>query len=138
MGGDAKVSELERLVLADEDIERGEISVHRLPPVQNAEWPQDSGDLAPHESFGLCALLLEPDAEVSMHRVLEGDAIARALSIDLHESIVDAQRTRLTVQELGEVRLTEPTREALGDFDAGGERDRSQDGGSRQGSLWRH
>ena len=101
--GNTKIAELELLVCAHEDIERREVSVQRLTAMQRVEDGQDPGDLAADEALRLRPLAREPGAEVSMHRILHGQAVARAGTVGDHESVEHAQRARLTVQELGKI-----------------------------------
>ena len=103
MRGNTKIAELELLVCAHEDVERREVPVQRLAAVQRVEDRQDSGDLAAHEALGLRPFAREPGAEVSMHGILHGQAVARASTVCDHESVEHAQRARLAVQELGKV-----------------------------------
>ena len=56
MRRDAEVAELELLVLADEDIERREVAMKRLAPMQLRENLQDAGNLAPRVRFITCPL----------------------------------------------------------------------------------
>src|SRR4051812_40719703 len=118
MYGDAEIAELQLLVLADEHVEWCEIAVHCLPLVQDIEGTEDRGELAPNETLRLGAGSRQPDAEVAMHRVLERDTIARFSVLHFRESIEHPERARLSIKKLGEVRLAQPTREALGDLDA--------------------
>src|SRR6266705_1888296 len=57
MHGDAKVTELQLLIFADENIEWREIAMHRLATVQNVERTEDRGNFAPNEPLGLRTLL---------------------------------------------------------------------------------
>src|SRR6266513_2868506 len=118
VGSDSEVSQFQLLVLADKNVERREITMHRLPQVKHIESSEECGDLATDEPFGLCTLVREPDAEVTMHRVLHCDAIARTPIIDLGESVEHAQCSRLAEKELCEIRLADPCRKTLGDLDA--------------------
>src|ERR1700686_4701665 len=89
---DAEVSQLQLLVFADEDVERREIAMQRLSTVQDVERLKDCGDLAPYEALGLRPLLLEPDTQVAVHRVLQRDTITRSPILYLGEPVVHAQR----------------------------------------------
>ena len=60
----------------------------------------------------------EPDAEISVHRVLKRDAVARALTIGLDEPVEHSQRARLAEKQLGEVRFAQPAGEPVADLDA--------------------
>src|SRR5262249_9467593 len=100
MRRDAEVAELELLVLADENVEWREIPVQCLPAVQRIEGLQDRGDLASNESLGLRSLAREPCAEVPVLGVLHGETVAHARPFALGESVEDAQRTRLTREQL--------------------------------------
>ena len=115
---DAEVAKLQLLVLANEDVERCKITMHRLPAVQNVERTENRRDLTPHEPLGLRALTLQPHPEVAMRRVLQCHAITRASAIDFHEPVEHSERPRLAEQQLGEVGLAEPARKSLGDLDA--------------------
>src|SRR3954462_11278807 len=118
VGGDAEIAELELLVLADEDVERSEVAVHRLATVQSVERLEDGRDLAAHEALGLASFALQPDAEISVCRILQRDAVSHAHAGLLGESVKDTQRARLAKQKLGEVGFAEPAGHALGDLDA--------------------
>src|SRR5712691_4378788 len=84
---DAEVAQFQLLVLADEDVERREIAMERLAAVEDIERLKDCGDLTPNEALGLRALLLEPDAQVAVHRVLQRDAVPCSAVLDLGEPI---------------------------------------------------
>src|SRR5437899_8287089 len=115
---DPKVAELELLVFAHEHVERCEVSVERLSPMQRIEHRQDPGNLAANQALGLRPLALEPGAEIAVLRIFHDQAVPRACSVDDDKSIEDAQRARLAVEELREVRLAQPRREAISDLDA--------------------
>src|SRR2546429_5052156 len=68
--------------------------------------------------LGLRPLALEPGAEIAVLRIFHDQAVPRACSVDDDKSIEDAQRARLAVEELREVRLAQPRREAISDLDA--------------------
>ena len=53
-----------------------------------------------------------------MLRVLHREAVPHALPVDLGEPVEHPERARLAAEQLGEVRLAEPRREALADLDA--------------------
>src|SRR6266550_9416712 len=89
VGRDPEVAELQLLLVAHEDVERREVPVQRLSPVQPIEDPQDARQLAPHEALGLGPFALEPRAEVAMLRILHDEAVARAGTIDADEAVED-------------------------------------------------
>jgi hypothetical protein len=64
---------------ADEDVEWSEIAMQGLSPMQRVECAEYCGDLASNEPLGLRALAREPRAQVTVYRVLQRDAVARAL-----------------------------------------------------------
>src|SRR6202011_1871586 len=105
-------------MLTDENVERRKIAMQRLAAVQDVERLEDCGDLTPNEALGLRAILLEPDTQVAVRRVLQRDAVARSPVLYLGEPVEHAQRARLAEEQLGEVCLAEPRRQALGDLDA--------------------
>src|SRR2546422_4507314 len=86
--------------------------------MQRIENPQDPGNLAAHQALGLRSLALEPGTEIAVLRIFHDQAVTRACSVDDDKAIEDAQRARLAVQELREVRLAQPRREAISDLDA--------------------
>src|SRR5882672_1695727 len=118
VGRDAEVAQLQLLILTNENVERREVAMHCLPQVQHVESSEDCGDLASDEAFRLRALAREPGPEISVHRVLHSDAIARTAIIDLGEPVEDAQCARLAEEELGEIGLADPRRKTFGDLDA--------------------
>src|SRR2546423_8224452 len=115
---DAEVAKLQLLVLADEHVERREVAMQRLSAVQGIERLEHRRDLSAHEALRLRALLPEPCAEIPVLRVFHRETVAHARTVDDREPVEDAQRARLTLEELGEVRLTEPRRQPLRDLDA--------------------
>ena len=78
VGGDPEVPQLETLILADEDIERGEIAMHGLAPMEDVQGLQDGGDFVADESLRLASLGIEPGAEVAVFRVFHDQAITGA------------------------------------------------------------
>ena len=115
---DPKVAKLQLLAFAHEDVERRQVAVERLSPMQHIEDRQDSRQLAADEALGLRSLAREPRAEIAVFRILHDEAITRARTVDDDEPVENSQRAGLAVQELGEVRLAQPRGEALGDLDA--------------------
>jgi len=92
--------------------------MQRVSPMQRVERTENRRDLASHEALGLRAFAAEPRAEVAGFSVLQGQAVARLVTIDFDEAIEDAQRAWLVPKELGEVRLAKPPRDAVADLDA--------------------
>src|SRR5712691_4185000 len=115
---DAEVAQLQLFILTHENVERREVAMHCLAEVQHIESSEDCGDLASDEAFRLWALAREPRPEISVHRVLHGDAIARTPIIDFGKPVEDAQCARLAKEELGEIGLADPRRKPFGDLDA--------------------
>ena len=89
---DAEVAELELLALADEDVERREVTVQRLATVEGVERAQDRRDLPPNEAFGLRAALGEPRAEIAVLRILHREAVSHLVAIRLGETVEDTKR----------------------------------------------
>src|SRR5262249_50548604 len=116
MRRDAEVAELELLVLADEHVERREVAVKGLTAMQGVERLQNRGDLAANEALGLRSLASEPRAEVAVLRILHRETVSHARPLALGEAVEDAQRARLTREQLGEVCLAEPRGEAVADL----------------------
>ena len=77
--------------------------MQRLTAMQRVEHGQDPGDLATDEALRLRPLAREPGAQVSVHRIFHGQAVARAGTVGDDEPVEDAQRPRLAAQELCEV-----------------------------------
>src|SRR5689334_568737 len=115
---DAEVAQLELLVLADEDVERREVAMESLAPMQCVERAQDGGDLASDEALRLCAFFAQPYTKVAVDGVLDHHAVAGATVDDLHEPVVHFQRALLAIEQVGEIRFAQPGGQALGDFDA--------------------
>src|SRR3954469_5894397 len=85
--------------------------------MQCIERAEDGGDLPANESLGLRALLREPRSEIAMLRIFHRQAVAHARSLGLGKAIEDAQRTRLSRQQLGEVGFAKPRGEPIADLD---------------------
>src|SRR6266849_956356 len=135
MPGDAEVPELQLLVLAHEHIEGREVAMQRLPAMQRIECAEERRDLAADEALGLRATLLEPRAHVAMLGVFHHDAVAHAVGVDFREPVEHAQRARLLLEQLGEVRLAQPRGETVADLDANLRRQPALRRGSRQLDL---
>ena len=121
-----KSPELEAAALADEDVHRREVAVEHLAAVQLAEHLEDARDLAPRRALGpALAGAVQERAEVAVARVLEGEAVEDA-AVGAHEGkrVEDADRPRMAVEQLAEVRLAQPAVDALADLDADGRRGR--------------
>ncbi len=116
--GDAKIPELQLLVLAHEHVEGGEVAVQRLAAVQGVEGTKQRRDLASHDALGLRAPMLEPGAHVPVLRVLHHEAVAHAVPVGLGEPIEDSQCARLPLEQLGEVGFAQPGCETRADLDA--------------------
>src|SRR5439155_13054539 len=73
---DAEVAELQMPVVADEDVQRREVAMQRLPAVQLAEDAEDAGDLAARGRLRpALAAAREKRAQVAVARVLEREAV---------------------------------------------------------------
>ena len=126
VGGDAEVAELERLVLADEDVEGREIAVHRLAAVHDIEGPQDRGDLVADEPLRLRAALPQPRREVPVLGVFHDQAIAGPSRFGFDKPVKDAEGPGLAIEQLGEVGLAQPAGDRMADLDADLARERAR------------
>src|SRR5256885_15227279 len=52
-----------------------------------------------------------------MYCVLHRDAVAHVLTLSLGETVIDSERPRLTIEQLGEIRFAEPRRESRRDLE---------------------
>jgi hypothetical protein len=123
--GDAEVSELETATLADEDVERRQVAVQHLAAVQLAEHLQDARDLTPRGRLRPApARAMEEGTEVALPRILQGKAVENAAVLSQQgKGVEHADRTRMIVQELAEVRLAQPPVDAGAHLDADDLRD---------------
>ena len=117
---DAEVAELQMTAVAHEDVDGREVAVQHLAAVQLAEDLEDAGDLAPRGSLRpSAAVLAQVRAEVAVRRVLEREAIMDVAGVARErEGVEDANRPRMTVEELAEVGFAQPAVDARTDFDA--------------------
>ena len=122
MPDDAEVAELEMRAVAHEHVDGREIAVQHLPAVQLPEHVQDPGNLAPHGALGPAPLgTMQVCAEVSMPRVLECEVV-KDLAIGPHQRkrVEHPDGARMTIEELPEVRLAQPSVNARTHLDADG------------------
>jgi hypothetical protein len=120
LAGDAEVPELQPPVLADEHVQRCEVAMERLPAMQLAQHLEDAGNFAPRRRFTPSrAAAPEERAEISVARILEHQAIQDP-SVLAHQRkrIVDGDGARMTVEQLPDVRLTQPAVDVARDLDA--------------------
>ncbi len=96
--------------LAHEDVERREIPMEQLPAMQLAENLEDARDLTSHGGFRQATFRsLQERAQVSVRRVFERQRVEERGGLLVHaeqrELVEDADRPRMTVEELTEIRL---------------------------------
>ena len=117
---DAKIAELETTAVAHEHVHRCEIAVKHLAAMQLPEHFEDAGDLSSCGRLGPRALVaLEERAEISVRRVLECQAIQDgAMWVRQWKRIEDPNRAWMTVKQLSEVCLAQPSVDSLTDLDA--------------------
>src|SRR5439155_17036492 len=122
---DPEIAELQAPAVADEHVQRREVAVEVLAAVQLSEHLEDARDLAARGGFRPPrAGAVQEGAEVAVSRVLEGQAVQHGPPRARQgERVEDADRARVTVQELPEVGLPEPTVDAFAGLDAHGRRD---------------
>lgn len=119
---DAEVAELEMRAVAHEHVDGREIAVQHLPTVQLPEHVENPGNLASHGALGPALLgAMQVCAEVSMPRVLECEVI-QDLPIRPHQRkrVEHADCARMTIEELPEVRLAQPSVNPWTHLDADG------------------
>src|SRR5689334_1370805 len=92
--------------------------MQRLPAMQRIERLQNGGDLTAHEALVLRTLLREPRTEIAMLGVFHREAVPHAIALHGREPIEDLQRAPFASEQLGEVRLAKPARDAIADLDA--------------------
>src|SRR5438477_434318 len=125
VGRDPEVPQFQDLVLTDEDVERRQIAVQGLPTMQHIQRLEDGGDLVPHEFLGLPALRRQPRAQVAVLGVLHDEAVFGGRRIDLNKPVEHAERASLAREQLGEVRLPQPSRDSVADLHADARGNRS-------------
>ena len=117
---DPEIPELQTPAVADEDVQRCEVAVERLAAVQLSKHLEDTRDFA--SRGGLRPPLGgagQEGAQVAVARVLEREAVQH-LSVGAHQRkrVEDANRPRMSVQQLPEVRLAQPPVDARAHLDA--------------------
>src|SRR5262245_14766285 len=135
VGSDAKIAQLETLVLAYKHVERCQIAMHGLAAVQHGERLQHRGDLLPYEFLRLAALFRQPRAKVTVLRVFHHQTVARDRRFDLHEPVEDGEGPALLRKQLSEVRFAEPVAKPITDFDTHARRNRPEWRGCGQKDL---
>src|SRR5262245_37320814 len=108
---DPEVAELEMTAVADEDIERREIAMERVAAVQLAEDLEDARNLATRDRFvPSLRAAREKGAEIAVACVLEGQAVQDgAVPTHQRKVIEHANRTRMAVEQLPEIRFAQPS-----------------------------
>src|SRR6266568_4013790 len=101
--------------------------------MQDVQRFQYGRDLLADKSLRLPSLNIEPRTEVAMLGVLHHQAVAGACCLGLDESVEHLERSRLSVEELGEIGLAQPARDPVADLDADPRRERSSRG--RRGKV---
>ena len=111
-----------RRSVADEDVQRREVAVQRLPAMQLAEDLEDAGNLAARRRFTPAfAAAAEKRAEIAVARILEHQAVQdRTVLAHQRKGIEDGDRAGMAVEQLPDVRLTQPPVDAAADLDADG------------------
>src|SRR5207247_3713091 len=91
-------------------VHRREVAMQHLAAVELAEDFEDARDLAPHERLGpACGVAFEKRAEIAVARVLERKAVEHAFAgAHQRKGVEHANRARVIVEELPEVRFTQP------------------------------
>jgi hypothetical protein len=120
LAGDAEVPELQTPVLAHEHVQGGEIAVEGLPAMQLAQHLENAGNFAPRRRFTPSrAAAPEERAEIAVARILEHQAIQNP-SVLAHQRkrVVHGDGARMTVEQLPDVRLTQPAVDAARGLDA--------------------
>ena len=125
LSDDPEVAELQATAVADEDVERRQVAMERLAAMELAEHLEDSCDLPTGEPFRPSLPgVREEAAQISVTRVLERQAVEH-LAVGAHqrESIEHANRARVSVEELSEIRLAQPPIDPHAGLDADDLRD---------------
>src|SRR5439155_1119385 len=109
--------------VADEDVQRCEIAMKCLAAVQLSEHLEETGDLAPCRRLRPAfAGPRQERAEVAIARVLEREAVQNlfvwAGVAQNGESVENANRAGMSVEQLPEVRLPQPPVDASAHLDA--------------------
>ena len=108
--GNAEVTELQAMPLADEHVHGREIAVEHLSAMQRAKHLEDARDLT--ACGGLTPPFRRPRegrAEIPVARVLQREAIEHPpVGAHQREGVVQAQGARMILQQLAEVRLPHP------------------------------
>ena len=79
--GDPEITELEPATVAHEDIERSEVAVQRLSPMELSEDIEDPGDLPPRRRFTPSfAVAAEERSQIAVTRVFERQTIQHAFA----------------------------------------------------------
>jgi len=115
-----KSPRLEPPVVADEHVQRRQITVQRLAAMQLAEHFEDAGDFAPRRRLGpSLAGPRQERAQIAVARVLEREAVQHA-AIGPHQrkGIEHANRAGVVVEQLADVRFAEPAVDAAAHLDA--------------------
>src|SRR5688572_27671528 len=117
---DSEVTKLQSAAVAYEHVQRCEIAVQHLAPVQLSKHLEDAGDLAACRGFGpTLSGSRQECAEVTVARVLERQAVQHP-PVGMHQrkAVEDTNRPRVAVEQLSEVRLAQPPADARAYFDA--------------------
>ena len=120
LADDAEVAELQAPSIADEDVQRGEVAVQGLAAVELAQHFENPGDFPSRPGLGpSLAAPGQERAQVAKARVLEREAV-EDLSVGANQGkgVVDANRPRMSVQQLSEVRFAQPAVDAGAHLDA--------------------
>src|SRR5262249_42595629 len=97
------------------------VSMEQLPPMQPAENFEDAGDLAPDERFGPArGIPAQKNAQIAEARVLEGETVQQLALRGERKDVVDANRARVAVEQLAEIRFPHPAVNSPADLDADG------------------
>ena len=99
--------------------------MEHLAAVELAEHFEDARDLAPGRLLGpALARMMQVRAEVAVPRVLERQAVQNLpVRAEQRKRVVDADRPRMPVEQLPEVRFAQPPVDPRADLDAHGLRD---------------
>ena len=102
--------------------------MQHLAAVQLVEHLQDAGDLAARRRLREALLRsLEMRAEIAVRGVFHRQAVEHLAVAEQRKRVEDANRARMAVEQIAEVRLAQPAVDAAADLDADDRRARDRD-----------
>ena len=116
---DAEVAELETGTVADEHVHGREIAMQQLAAVKLAEDVEDAGDLAAHGALGPALFLpMQVGAEITVRGVFEHQVVDDGrVPAHMRKGVEHANRARMVVEQLAEVRLAQPSVDPRADLE---------------------